>query len=551
MKTRNKSNTERRNSVSDIADYFTTKAKMAGENAINSNCSKPTKGKEKETNKQNKRDGSKKDSWDEQVSDSELLAAEKTSNSENREMPSQQQGACHDNQSKDQSAIETSNSANTPVKSMVSQQTQTSEDMVLKELRELKDNYKKLDNDLNDPRNGVLYQLAKQTTRVDSLYSDIHGAVNGLDVRMTAVMEKATNNQDRTEKMEDNHKRLTFMMNENKKLLQDLQTMKGIVQKISQQAQSTSMQVLDLTKRGMEQNLIIHGVDNFIEVSDPKRETPMFKTKERCKHSALEFFKTEMNLDLSTEDIWKAHRIGAPKRDKVKPLVVKLSYPAKELIMENISSLKGRHNQKTGQVYFISEQIPEGIIEMRKQTNIRLKDINAVNDKRPKDQKKHIQVVNDNILIDGELSKPEISTPQPSDLFVDHKTQDIIDQMQEKFYETDPVNIKNSQFTALSIKVETLQEVQLAYTAVAQRYPAADHIVLAYALKDNGQLKHGGCDDREYGASSRMKKLIFEEKAKNVAVFVLRDFGGVHLGFERFKTIESITKDALALLPKV
>lgn len=42
-------------------------------------------------------------------------------------------------------------------------------------------------------------------------------------------------------------------------------------------------------------------------------------------------------------------------------MIVKLSYAAKDLVMENIAKLKGKSNPNTGQVLFISEQIPEGV----------------------------------------------------------------------------------------------------------------------------------------------------------------------------------------------
>lgn len=81
-----------------------------------------------------------------------------------------------------------------------------------------------------------------------------------------------------------------------------------------------------------------------------------------------------------------------------------------------------------------------------------------------------------------------------------------------------------------------------------QRYPAADHAMMAYALKEDEVLKTGFCDDREYRAGNRLKKLIFEKKARNTVLFVLRKYGGVHLGFNRFSIIERVAKLALNML---
>lgn len=86
--------------------------------------------------------------------------------------------------------------------------------------------------------------------------------------------------------------------------------LQGLVQKISQQATHMSTQILDLTKRGMEQNLILHGVDNTLEIEDAKAETPMFKPREGPKYTALEFLHSVLKVDLEPQDIWKAHRTG-------------------------------------------------------------------------------------------------------------------------------------------------------------------------------------------------------------------------------------------------
>lgn len=324
--------------------------------------------------------------------------------------------------------------------------------------------------------------------------------------------------------------------------------MQGLVQKVSQRMDHNSLQVLDLTKRGMEQNLIIQGVDDEIEINDAKQETPMFTFKERPKQDFLLFLKKQMNISLEIDDVWKAHRTGIRKEGKVRPMVVKLSYSAKELIMDNLSSLKGKKNDKTKQTFFISEQIPEGIAESKKQTTARLNFLKEQNEKKPKEERSKIQVINDKILINDKLDALEVKTPKPSELFVDPKKQQRIDELQSQMFETDSVTVRNSEFTALSLKVHSTQQVQEAYIGVMQRYPASDHVILAYALKEEGKLKHGGCDDKEYGAAAKIKKMIFEGHCRNTAVFVIRNYGGVHIGFDRFKAIENIASKAIEMI---
>lgn len=449
----------------------------------------------------------------------------------------------------EEDSIDASNEKNGDIHTVNnSKATQTTEDEILKAIQELASKYQSIDDAVNDPKNGITAQLAKTNTTVNTLYTEIYGAVSGLKVQLNKITEEAKSNSEKIVQMEDSQKRMAALLEENKRMVQELRTMQGLVQKITQKSESNANQLLDLTKRGMEQNLIIHGVDNSLEVRDAKEENPMYTYKERCKFSALEFFKKELNLDLAIEDIWKAHRTGQYKKDKVRPLIVKVSYAAKDLIMEHIPKLKGRFNPITKQKYFVGEQIPEGITETRKQTSARLKPLKENNEKKPKENRDTIQVVGDKILINGEIHNPDVSTPTPSQLFLNSQEQKEVDTIQSKFVETDVEYFKNSDFSALAIKVHSIKEVKLAYIAAIQRCPATDHVMLGYALKEEGKLKTGFADDREFGAGPRIKNRIFEKKAKNTAVFVLRKFGGVHLGYQRFAVIERVADKAIDLL---
>lgn len=165
-----------------------------------------------------------------------------------------------------------------------------------------------------------------------------------------------------------------------------------------------------------------------------------------------------------------------------------------------------------------------------------------INEKKPKEEQRKIQVVQNNILVDGKLDLPEVSVPKPSQLFLDPKTQEIIDNMQAEMVETEPILIRNSEFIGLAAPANTTEQV------VYQRYPCVDHAVMAYSLKENGTLKNGFCDDKEYGAGIRLRKILFDQKCRDTVVFVLRKYGGVHIGFQRFETIEEVAKRVINML---
>lgn len=556
---------ERRNSVSDITDFFQAKVNCspAMPNHTGRKASGRNKDKEKEKELKAARENikafiSKMDS--ENANGAEELSAINSEKSvdhdreHDREQSDHVEQLTQHEQSPQHESVKPSDYDTSKTNSDAStlkdnsKSTQTSEDEIIKALHELASKYQTLDDSINDPKNGISQQLAKTSNTVTSIYSEIYGAVSGIKVQLEQVTKTAQANSEKITQMENSQKRMAALLEENKRIVRELKIMQGLVQKVSQKSESNANQVLDLTKRGMEQNLILHGVDDSIETQDHKEQSPMFTFKERPKHSALKFFKEELNLDMEVEDVWKAHRSGPFKKDKVRPLIVRLSYTAKDLVMENVGNLKGRTNPKTKQKYFVSEQIPEGITEMQKQTKIRIKPLKETNDKKSQEDKDNIQVVGDKILINGEVKQPDVITPTPEQLFLSTDNQNKVDEIQAKFVETDTETLRNSEFSALAIKVHSLEEINRAYIAVMQRYPAMDHIMLGYALKQDGKIKSGFADDREFGAGTRIKDLIFQTKTKNAAVFVLRKFGGVHLGFQRFAVIERAAEKAIELL---
>ena len=60
----------------------------------------------------------------------------------------------------------------------------------------------------------------------------------------------------------------------------------------------------------------------------------------------------------------------------------------------------------------------------------------------------------------------------------------------------------------------------------------------------------GNQDDDEFGASSKILQQLKEEHPLNIAVFVVRDFGGTKLGRKRFDIILQVAKQAIQRIGK-
>ena len=61
-------------------------------------------------------------------------------------------------------------------------------------------------------------------------------------------------------------------------------------------------------------------------------------------------------------------------------------------------------------------------------------------------------------------------------------------------------------------------------------------------------MKEGCNDDGEYGAGTRLLKMLREAEADNVIVITTRWFGGKHSGPKRFEIIEKCASEALKTL---
>lgn len=404
---------------------------------------------------------------------------------------------------------------------------------MLEAIQELTVKYNKLDDVVNHPKSGTGAKLVNLTLRADTLYSSIHGAASGILVQLSKMQQDFEDLKNSQKLMEQNQARFTSMMAENKRLASDLLMAQGLIQKYSQKINALENKVLDLTRRSMEQNLIIHGIE---------------ESKDEDCYDAVEAFIFEhFEFKIDEADVWRAFRLGVPRNNKARPMFVKFSFYARDRIMDNVSVLKNKKNVHN-QTLFVSNQVPEGITESRKALIKRASNIKEVEKEKPLGQRREVKIMGEHVVVGGEVVKPEITTPQPFELFPGMDEQKKINAMNQKVVETQPSYKLNSSFVGLAVKIKTVQETKQAYKAVMQRFPYMDHVMMAYQFKEGDQIKFGSCDDTEYGGGSVIAKFIQSKKLRNIAVFVVRRYGGIHLGYDRFQAIEKAAAAAVQLL---
>ncbi|MBN0919050.1 YigZ family protein [[Mycoplasma] gypis] len=94
------------------------------------------------------------------------------------------------------------------------------------------------------------------------------------------------------------------------------------------------------------------------------------------------------------------------------------------------------------------------------------------------------------------------------------------------------IEIKKSRFIAIKYNVKSENEVQQIYLQLKKEHKRSRHVCYAYRIFDNGRWYEKGFDDGEpkNTAGLPLLTLLRNKEAQNIAVFVIRYFGGILLG---------------------
>lgn len=91
---------------------------------------------------------------------------------------------------------------------------------------------------------------------------------------------------------------------------------------------------------------------------------------------------------------------------------------------------------------------------------------------------------------------------------------------------------KKSKFYSICVKVENKQQVKDFAAKLWLEHKKARHICYGYVFYEN-QIQYAGCDDNgepKHTAGKPIRDLLIKTKSKNLAIFVVRYFGGIKLG---------------------
>ncbi len=366
----------------------------------------------------------------------------------------------------------------------------------------------------------ILSYVIDISNKMDEFSKALNYPVVGLRPGLTKVSDQADDNTDRIRALEL----------ENKRLRCDIGIMKGIMQRMADQIDNMKAKIDDQKSRSMSTNVVIHNYPYSVP-----------RGTSNLKPVVEEFLKDEMEMSFNSKEIFLAHKLGD------NTIVAKVSYPLKEAMYAKSSGVfENKKNPTTKKPIYITDQQPESVRAKRREAWEMADVYKEKNEKLKKEGKPEvkIEVKKDKLFVNNQLIRNPVPPPKPADL-IEAEPDDLKSMEYIKFSESKVCGEKGSTFRGVYTEVSDIPETRLAYRKIRMLNPSASHVMLAYAIKNGNNIEYGKQDDGEWGGAFKILEAHKENNCENVAVFVIRQFGGVQLGSKRFSYIKDASIGAL------
>ena len=215
----------------------------------------------------------------------------------------------------------------------------------------------------------------------------------------------------------------------------------------------------------------------------------------------------------------------------------------KRLVLKNKYLLK--NFRKDGRKVFINEYTPISIQEKRRREQKIIADIEAqVEPDENEEIDLGIQYTKAGLTIQGSPYRKKVLPPTPLQL-LDLNPQQLDSILKLTVNKGDEIRQEKSRFVAFSAEVKTHQDIRNIYMKLKLIQPDARHIACAYYIQGPTHTSRDFHDDGEPGSGRILLKILEDSQLENKAVFVVRMYGGIKLGAERFSCYAKAAKNAL------
>ena len=280
-------------------------------------------------------------------------------------------------------------------------------------------------------------------------------------------------------------------------------------------------------ERETRNNIMIHGI------FEDKDETVASLSEKVAK-----FFKESMKIEESIEVV-DLYRTGHyTKRDR--PIMLKLRHIMdKGIIFKHASNLKGLKNVRK-QLFQVHDDETEERSDFRKY----YRDLQAENKDRQEEDKLQIKMSKGKIMVNNEVLKPIVQMPKTADLLRMQETELEIIRATKLVAGEEHIE-KGSEFYSCAQKIKSKEDVKKGLSKLKVKYADSTDILCGYVLQNpNGPYNQGYIDDGEIGQGRNILKSLKEKASTETAVYIIRYYGGNHLGARCFEIAKDLALSA-------
>lgn len=196
-----------------------------------------------------------------------------------------------------------------------------------------------------DAINRMCEKMSQMETQLQAKIKPMKEAIFSKEDSITSILAQMATN------VETSEKQVKVLVSENVDLRDEVEILKGTVQKQSNQIASLQRKLTDQIARSMENNLIISGMLG----DGPKADV--------CSQ-VLKFLSEVLEINFNPYDVLEVNRMGAPARGKHRPTLVQCTVGLRKFILWNIDNLAQKTNAN-GERYYINQQVPDEIAEQK------------------------------------------------------------------------------------------------------------------------------------------------------------------------------------------
>lgn len=371
--------------------------------------------------------------------------------------------------------------------------------------------------------------LSSQPLQVNT---DICEALNKVQQSILAMETKVGQLTDASLEIQNLKKVQTSLRKEAKNARFKVSVLTNVVIRLEEKVEQQAGKIVQMQARSMRKNLIISGLD------EPKK--PQVEKQEDLLTKINDFMLNKLKMSTPVQ-LKVFHRFGAPDGSGTRPVVVKVHRIEDKFAMlakgPQLKDLTNAHGKK----YYISEQLPDVLQEERRYNQFWVQE----NKQNPSTSKPDMKITKNKLRINNEPYKKKVQIPNAAEI-LRLDDDELTSVRSVTLYEGGTKDEQGSEFLAFSARVQSTEDVRRAYRKLKIKYADASHISSAFSLAPpNGPYNQEANDDGEHGMGRMLLKLLHEAKATNIAVFLLRYFGGVHIGPKRFDIAKDLTKQAI------